>query len=767
MENPELTLSEYWRIIRKRKETIMFVCVLIIISTIIFTKMQTPVYEAALELKIEKQQPIIAVASSDQVSAIDVGSNALSLATELRLITSLPIMEKVVERMEVLPSEPTDRKEAIYNMALAYQSHTRVEQIRDTNILTISTQSSDPQKAALMATAIADVYIVENVESRKKQSKAIIEYIENQLEHYKNQLSESEQKLQKFKQNEKVFEVTKIVKATLDRLTIEGSFEFENQMLKIESDLKNINETLTQRHNGQTPPSWINQALADNFVFIGLKRRLLELEFERFLLLIDYTEQHPSVLAKDRVMDEVKNKIVDMLKKYSDREITPDMEADLAFVIRKMFLETRQEVLYRIINKFYEESGSLSSNQLEYVGLKRNIDRSINSFDELSRKRDDAKLNLAKVIDDVVTVVSPANAPSRPIKPDFGMNLLISIAVGLLLGIIAGFIRESIDSSVGTISDVEQDLKLSILGIIPHMTKDEMVLNEEELAKHKDKRLIYHRARLVTLTNPKSWSAESYKMLRSNIIQIMKSKNIKSILFTSSDMQEGKSTTIVNIAMSLAQLGKKTIIVGANMRRPSLYVMLGLNREPGLSDILMGNISWKEAVKTSLDVLIGGFDVDSLLQMPGIDNFHIITAGRSVDNVSELLNSKAFDQLIAELKTSFDAVLIDCSPVMAVPDAVTMSDRVDGVVMVYMVGKTSKDVLRRAKSHLLNAKANILGIVLNNLRTEEQIGYTGFTYRYYGEKLDKRETLIEKWQKQFKRETKEKEENNQSIKEVL
>ena len=766
MENSELTLSEYWRIIRKRKETIIFVCVLIIISTIIFTKLQTPVYESSLEIKIEKQQPIIAVASSEQVSAVDIGG-ASTLATEMRLITSLPVMEKVVERMEVLPSEPDSRKEAIYNMALSYQGHVRVEQIRDTNILSIYTQSNDPQKAALMATAIADVYIIENVESRKKQSKALIEYIDKQLEIYKTQLSESEQKLQKFKQNEKVFEVTKVVKATLDRLTVEGSFEFENQMLKIESDLKSLNETLKQKNEKDGSPEWLNQALSDNFIFIGLKRRLLELEFERFLLLIDYTEQHPSVLAKDRVMNEVKNKIVGMLKKYSDKAITPEMEAELALVIKKMFLETRQEVLYRIINKFYEESGSLSSNQLEYVGLKRNIDRLVNAYDEISKKKDDAKLNLAKVIDDVVTVVSPANPPSKPIKPDFGMNFFISIAVGLLLGIIAGFVRESVDSSVGTISDVEQDLKLSILGIIPHMTKEEMVIDEEALAKHKDKRVITHRARLVTLTNPKSWSAESYKMLRSNIVQLMKTKNVKSILFTSSDMQEGKSTTIANIALSLAQLGKKTIIVGANMRRPSLYLILGLNREPGLSDILMGNISWKKAVKTSLDLLIGGFDVDSLLQMPGIDNFHIITAGRAVDNVSELLNSKAFDQLIAELKASFDIVLVDCSPIMAVPDAVTMSDRVDGVIMIYMVGKTSKDVLRRAKSHLLNAKANILGIVLNNIRTEEQVGYTGFTYRYYGEKQGKKETLLDKWQKQFRRESKEKEEDSPMFKDVI
>jgi len=511
---------------------------------------------------------------------------------------------------------------------------------------------------------------------------------------------------------------------------------------------------LTKGKTKETYNKFTDKALSENYIFVGLKRRLLELEFKRFLLLIDYTEKHPAVLGQDGVISEVKNKIVDMIKNFSDVDFTPDIEADLALVIKKLFLETRKEVLFRIINKFYEDSGSLSSNQLEYVGLKRNIDRLLNSYDGLSVQKDEVNFNLAKVIDDVVTVVSPANPPKRPIKPNFAINLLVSCAVGLLLGVMGCFIQESVDSSVSTVADVEQDLKLSILGIIPFMKKEDLLSGIEERADQKDKQLLLQQAKLVTVTNPKSWSAESYKMLRSNLSQLMKTKNFKTFLFTSSDKQEGKSTTITNIAMSMAQLGKKTILIGANMRRPSAFRTFGLSREPGLSDILMGNIKWQEAIKTSSDILIGGYDIDNLLQMPGLDNFHIITAGRSVDNVSELLSSKAFDHLLSDLKNNFDIVFVDCSPVMAVPDAVTMSDRVDGVVLVYMVGKTSKDVLKRAKTHLLNARANVLGIVLNNIRTEAQVGYTGFTYRYYGENTDKPETLVEKWKRQFQKESK-------------
>jgi len=751
MENYEVTLAEYWRIIRKRQWTILIVVILVVVSTWIFTQTQTPVYESVLELKIERRQPVVALAPSDQGGAVGVPLDAGNLATDIRLITSLPVMKKVVEKMEVLPADPEAREKALHMFALDYRNRVTVAQISDTNILSIRTRFSDSKKAALMATAIADVYSIENVNGRKKQTESLIDYMDKQLEEYRKQLAEQENKLQKFKQNEKVFEVTPRIKDTLDRMTIDGTFEFESEMLKVDSELNALQ--LADDGTQGVFEKMTNEDMSDNYIFIGLKRRLLELEFERFLLLIDYTEKHPAVVEQDKVTSEVKNKIVKMLKDHFNNPVTPEIESNLAVAIKKLFLEIRKEVLYRIVNKFYGDSGSLSSNQVGYLSLKRNIDRLASSYDVLVEQRDAARLNLAKVIDDVVMVVSPAEPPQRPVKPNAKINFMVSCAVGLLLGLIAGFIKESIDSSVGTIHDVEKELNLPILGIIPHIGREYILTRVDEGEEGVDKKTALQRARLVTITNPKSWPAESYKMLRSNLVQLMKTKNLKTILFSSSDMQEGKSTTVSNIAVSMAQLGKKTILVGANMRRPTDYKIFGLDREPGLSDILMGNISWKEAMNTSSDILIGGLAVDDLLQMPGIDNLHVITAGHAVDNISELLNSKAFDHLLTELKANFDVVIIDCSPVMAVPDAVTMCDRVDGVALVYQVGHTPKDVLKMAKSHLITARANLLGVILNDIKTEAQVGYSAFSYRYYGEKPEKTENLLDKWKKQFQKES--------------
>ena len=319
--NYEVTLSEYWRIIRKRKWTLILVFSTVMISTFIFTKLQTPVYESSLELKIEKRQNLITITSEK----VDSGPGSSTLATELLLIKSLPIMEKVVERMEVLPADPQKRKNAIHVLSFQYQNNVEIEQIRNTNIIRLRAASNDPQKAALIASAIADVYIVENVEGRKKQSKALIEYIDRQLKQYKEALTQEESLLQKFKQNEKVFEVTPEVKKNLDRMTVEGTFEFEAKMLTIENELTKLKFFIKESKEEILADAFKDGLLSGNYIFVGLKRRLLELEFNRFLLLIDYTEKHPDLIKKDQVIADVKNKIFGMLKSFSHKPFTLDV----------------------------------------------------------------------------------------------------------------------------------------------------------------------------------------------------------------------------------------------------------------------------------------------------------------------------------------------------------------------------------------------------------------------------------------------------------
>ncbi|MFH0754303.1 MAG: GNVR domain-containing protein [Candidatus Omnitrophota bacterium] len=734
----EMPLSEYWRIIKKRRITVVLIFLAVVASTLMFTRLQTPVYQASIELKVENLMPL----GADLKAAVSrAEAKPPDMGTELRMFKSLNMLSKVAEKVEVLPVDPDQRQQALHARAMEYQGRIRVEQIPDTSIIVIYTTANTPEKAQLLASAVADVYMMENTHGKKKQLEAVLAYIDGQLMDYKKQIEEAEALLLKFKQDEKVFQVTPAIKASLDRMTVERTFDFEGQMLAIDAELKSLTQMIEDKKASGTLKFMTPEQLADSFIFTGLKRRLQQLEFERFLLLIDYTEKHPVVLEKDRAILDTKTRIVGMIKSHASQSFDADAENDVALVLKKLFKESRREVLYRIINKYYSDGESLSSNQREYIKATREQERLMNAYNTLLNNRQEAKLSLASTDSQSVSVVSAANVGRDPISPKTRVNVLVSIVVGIILGMTACFLQESMDATVSTIADVERKLGLSVVGIIPIMKSDDVVLvNEGGVEKEVPKI-----DNLVTFYEPRSSMAQSFKILRTNLLQLLKGGGHKVVLFTSSEQQEGKSTVIANIAISMAQLGKKTALIECNLRRPTLYKRLGLRREPGVTDVLLGKVTWKEAMNGATDIIAGGLDVDKVLKMPGLDNLRILTAGHSIDNISEVLNSKFFDAFIHELREEFDIVLIDCPPVLPVPDAVTMVSRVDGVLMIYKVGKTSKDMLRMAKSRLEQGNARILGIVLNQIKAEEQVGESAYHFKEYVEAKPKKAFSLWQW----------------------
>jgi len=249
----EVPLSEYWRVVRKRRWTVLAVFAVVVLSAGIFTKLQTPVYEAAIELKVEKTVPL----STNLQGAGKAGAmQPLDLGTELRLFKSLNILGKVVEKVEVLPVDPDRRAQALHAKSLEYQGRIRVEQIPDTTILVIHARANSPEQAQLLASAVADVYIVENTHGKKKQMEAVLKYIDGQLADYQKQLEVIEGQILKFKQDEKVFQVTPEVKANLDRMTVERTFDFEGQMLSIDGELKNLAQIIDEKKAAGRSSSW-------------------------------------------------------------------------------------------------------------------------------------------------------------------------------------------------------------------------------------------------------------------------------------------------------------------------------------------------------------------------------------------------------------------------------------------------------------------------------------------------------------------------------
>ena len=331
----------------------------------------------------------------------------------------------------------------------------------------------------------------------------------------------------------------------------------------------------------------------------------------------------------------------------------------------------------------------------------------------------------------------PATEPLAPVGSEGANMLLIGGALGLMLGLVLAFVQETLDTSIGTIEDVETYLEVPVLGIVPHIdpreTMQRLIERRPSLAQIEPDVLQSH-ALLITHFDPKSPVAEAYRTLRTNIQFARLERGGKVLVVTSPTLQEGKTTTIVNLALTMAQSGQKTLLVGGNMRRPSLHRFFGIEREPGLSDILIGNARWRDCIRTVADILMGRFEMEDIMAAPGLDNLHIIEAGPIPANPSELLSTSAMGEFLRAVSAEYDIVLIDTPPVLPVTDAAIAAGQADGVLLVYQAGKVGRLVLKRAKAHLESTRAKVWGVVLNDVQTEVSgYNYTHYYTHYYGE----------------------------------
>ena len=385
---------------------------------------------------------------------------------------------------------------------------------------------------------------------------------------------------------------------------------------------------------------------------------------------------------------------------------------------------------------------TLPADELEFARLTRDVKVNEKLYTTLREKFEEAQIAEAEKIGDV-SIVDYATEPEFPVKPKKKTGALLGMMVGLMLGLVLSFAVEGLDTSIGTIEDVESLLKLPVLGVIPHVRAEEkrqLPWWKRGPLKPKPTRLDETRVRLMVHDQPKSPIAESYRALRTNLKLTEPGK--KTILVTSAGPKEGKTTIMINLALTAAQMGNRTLIVSTDLRRPALYQTFGFKREPGLNEILSQTIKWEEAVRTLSDILIGEMGFDEAMKTPGLDNLSVITSGRIPLNPSELLGSKETASLIEKLKAKYDVILFDSPPALPITDAILLAPKLDGVIIVYEIGRTARGALLRAKNQLEAAGAKVLGIVLNHIRPETEMYPTYYhryyRYRYYGTEKKKR-----------------------------
>lgn len=711
MAQYELNVIDYWLILKKRKYLILLSTVMVVSFTLLFSEFlrPDPIYEASARVKFERSTTI-----AQQLLESLSYSSMNDLGTQIEFIRSFPVMERVaVDLGRVDPNtSPEEKKSATYlNIIYNLGQEITAQREGDTNIIRISATSDEPELAERMANSATSAYRVENIAARNRLVTDSKRFVEEQLASLEKQLNDSEDSLRTFKENEGRVFLADEARAALDTFTkLEEQY---NDVLRKRTEGERQIEVLKRSDaviGNQTGRIFTEE---QNALLTILNQRLLDLIQERDTLLINYTQDHPQVVEQQKKVDNVKSEMIQELKS------------------KVVTLMDREEALQEQRRHYRQRYLGYPRAAIQMSRLEREVKVNTDLLATLKAKHQELLIKGAERIEEV-SIIAPAITPSTPINAsNVTMNLMIGGLMGCFLGIVLAFGRESFDTSIGTIEGVEEFLKVPVLGIIPQL--DHKVLKEmalETLPPDTPPSAAESLSKLICLLDPKSVLSESLRSLKTNIQFASLDRRVKSIIFTSAALGEGKSTCVINLAITMAQEGIKVLLVDADLRKPIVHQRLGIEREPGLVDALVGTTSWRSYVRSATDLMLGTVGVDRFLSTPGLDNLHVITSGSESGNPNEFLNINKIKALIAEMQEDYDMVLIDTPPILPVTDAVAFSSRVDGTILVYQVGRIGRNALKRAKFLLDHAQANVLGVVLTNVKSEVTPEYGLYRYEY-------------------------------------
>ncbi|HEU4371125.1 MAG TPA: polysaccharide biosynthesis tyrosine autokinase [Methylomirabilota bacterium] len=713
MAQYEANLRDYWLVARRRRMIILASTVLVALLSFWLGKNKVPVYQATAAVKFEQS-----TALSGLLVEVLSYSTADNIETQATLIKSSPILEEVARRMGRLPqvsgTEALRESRAYAATLESLSAKLRTSRVGGTSILEITATSTIPLEARDLANTVAEVY---RDYSRNNRNARIVEarkFIEGQLRDVEARVRRAEEEVWAFRDANRIISPGAESTMLLSLFTqVRGDIEKARQQ-RIEL------EQVGSRLERSDPASVTDRVYIDtqNPAIQRLVATQTDLILERNNLALEVTERHPRLQAIDDRLREVR------------REMRREVAAQIAL------LRNREEILGRQMGELFQRNREVPAVELNLQRLQRDAKVNDDLLTLLKTRHQEALIKESEGVEEV-TIVRPASEPTAPIGSEGANMLLLGAVLGLVLGVVLAFIQETLDTSIGTIEDVESYLEVPVLGIVPHIdpreTMQRLVEHRPALAEMDPEALQSH-ALLITHFDPKSPVAEAYRTLRTNVQFARLERGGKVLVVTSPTLQEGKTTTIVNLALTMAQSGQKTLLVGANMRRPSIHRFFGIEREPGLSDILTGNAQWRDCIRTVADILMGRFEMEDIMAAPGLDNLHIIEAGPIPANPSELLSTSALAEFLRAVAAEYDIVLIDTPPVLPVTDSAIVAGQADGVLLVYQAGKVGRLVLKRAKAHLESTRAKVWGVVLNDVQTEVSgYTYTHYYTHYYGE----------------------------------
>jgi capsular exopolysaccharide synthesis family protein len=705
VDEEESVLRRYWRMLYRRRYVILVIASLGIIAGILVSMLTRPEYAGTVMVQVAREEAKVLNIEGVEQGGGEARYEAEFYQTQYALLKSRSLSERVVRdlalsdnylflakfdqrdanRMRALPPE---RRFAIATKVV--NENTVVTPIRLSSIINVTYNSPDPQLAATIANAIAENFVQSNLMRRYEAAAYAREFLESRLNSVRTRLEESERKAVQYAQQQGLIKVR----------TGQGQAATEQSILA--NDLASLSEQLTlaraQRAQAEAQfragtggniaaQSLSNQALND------LRRQRAELLGQLSKLESDFGPEYPTVVALRSQIAELDRQI--------DREqgrVSSSVVQDLGGRYRQAL--TAERAIQARVDSLKSQLLGEEGRSIQYNIIQRDVDTNRALYDALLQRFKEVGI-AGGVGTNNISIVDRALPPSHAFKPNLPLNLILGLILGLLCGCVTSVVLEHLEDSEILPRDFQRKVGVPLLGVTP------------KLAAPTDVR--------SALLEPRSPLSEAYFSILTALQFSTPHGTPRTLMLTSVQAKEGKSTTSLALALGLLRIGSRVLLIDADMRNPSLHKTFGCPLALGLSNILSGNSRLGDAIQDS-----------------GRPNLSLLMAGKVPPNPAELLSGDAMERLIGEAAKQFDHVIVDGPPVLGLADAPLLSRAVESTVLVIEAGRTSAAQARHAIERIYSVRAQVIGAILSKFDVRSAgYGY-GYGYEYqYGQRAER------------------------------
>jgi succinoglycan biosynthesis transport protein ExoP len=698
----EIDLLAYWRMLVKRRWLVLGVLGSVVALALVVTLMMPPVYRATATLQIDRE-PV-------QVLQVEGVTNAEAaapdfLTTQYELLKSRALAERVANELQIdgdtvsrlqattwwqrlrdaiSPDTAQDAADAGAATASADDSRELdalrqgvgivrnglvVEPVRNSRLVRVHFDSTLPAFSARVANAVADGFISSAIERKFDASSYASKYLEEQLALAKGRLEESERALVAFATRENI-----VGSSEAGSLEGQNLSQLNAALATAQSERIRAQAAWSQVSGGGALPA----AATANSIVATLQQQRADLQAQYQQQLRTFKPEYPAMQALRGQIEEL------------ERQVAREQE-NVRAAIRAEYqaAQARENMLVAQLDQLRTQALDVDNRSIDYNILRREVDTNRQLYDGLLQRYKEIGVAAgAGVGSNNISVVDRAIAPTGRFKPNLPLNLAIGVMLGLMLGVLLAFVLEFLDDTLKSPEDIEQHLRLAVLGIVPHLKKQSV----QDAAG-----------------DPRSAFSEAYRSVRT-ALQFSTDNGVpKVLLVTSPSPSEGKSTSALTLARNFAQLGKKVLLIEADLRNPSLHRAVGVRSETGLSSLLAGAATANQVV----------MDTDD-------ERLKVILAGPLPPNPAELLSGSRLLSMLTVAAEHYDQVIVDGPPVLGIADAPLLANVVSGTLLVVQAGQTRIKTAQAALKRLAVARAHVIG----GLMTHYDAKVAGYGYDY-------------------------------------